>query len=164
MRRGPHRIPQGVLENLRDRRVILSAFFFGVLLAPLIFALTTTIASKRVVRNQDKPLQLSVAGGEHAPNLLRFLSENGVEVSAVELSADEAIESVRRGEHDLVLLIDAAVRREAAPRRAGAVDLWSWIPRTVRRRPAPIARVVCSKRTDGSSRRFDCSCAASVRR
>ncbi len=96
-----------LLENLRDRRVILSAFFFGVLLAPIVFALTTTIASKRVVESQDKSLQLSVAGGEHAPNLLRFLIENGVDVSAVKLSADEAIESVRRGEHDLVLLIDA---------------------------------------------------------
>ena len=57
-----------VVENLRDRRVILSAFFFGVLLAPVIFGLTTTMVSKRAVANQDKPLKLPVAGGQYAPN------------------------------------------------------------------------------------------------
>ena len=55
-----------VLENLRDRRVILSAFFFGVLLAPVIFGLTTTMVSKRAVENQDKPLDLPIAGAAHA--------------------------------------------------------------------------------------------------
>ncbi len=62
-----------MLENLRDRRVIFSAFFFGVLLAPVIFGLTTTMASKRAVENQDKPLRLSASGTEHAPNLVQFL-------------------------------------------------------------------------------------------
>ena len=84
-----------LLENVRDRRVILSAFFFGVLLAPLIFGLTTTLASKRVVRNQDKPLALTVSGVEHAPNLMRFLEENGVEVTRSRLAPDAAISAVR---------------------------------------------------------------------
>ena len=41
-----------VLENLRDRRVVFSAFFFGVLFAPALFALSTTLASKRAQRDQ----------------------------------------------------------------------------------------------------------------
>jgi sodium transport system permease protein len=123
-----------LLENLRDRRVILSAFFFGVLLAPIVFALATTIASRRVVESQDKALQLSVAGGEHAPNLLRFLVENGVEVNAVELSADQAMESVRSGQRDLVLLIDAQYGEEL---RRGA--------------PAPINLVVDSANSQTSA-------------
>src|SRR5262245_9160246 len=94
-----------VLENLRDRRVIFSAFFFGVLLAPAIFALTTTMASKRVVQDQDRPLQLPVVGEQHAPNLLRFLRENGVETQRESLSALQAIDAVRDGKRDFVLII-----------------------------------------------------------
>lgn len=95
-----------VLENLRDRRVIISAFFFGVLLAPIIFGLVTTMISKRAVANQDKPLSLPVAGGNHAPNLLQFLRENGVKVEEVQLDADQAMDAVSSGQQDLVLLID----------------------------------------------------------
>lgn len=94
-----------VIENLRDRRVILSAFFFGVLLAPVIFGLTTTMVSKRAVANQDKPLELSVAGAQHAPNLMQFLRENGTQVEEVQLTSDEAMSAVRSGQHDMVLLV-----------------------------------------------------------
>lgn len=94
-----------VLENLRDRRVIVSAFFFGVLLAPVIFGLTTTMVSKRAVANQDKPLNLPIAGATHAPNLVQFLRENGVKVEDVELTSDQAMDAVRSGAQDMVLLI-----------------------------------------------------------
>jgi len=94
-----------VLENLRDRRVILSAFFFGVLLAPIVFGVTTTMVSKRAVENQDKPLRLPVAGGGHAPNLVQFLRENGVKVEDVQLTAEQAMKAVSSGEQDMVLLI-----------------------------------------------------------
>jgi sodium transport system permease protein len=96
-----------LLENLRDRRVILSAFLFGVLLAPVIFGLTTSLASKRAVESQDKPLRLTVAGIEHAPNLVRFLEENGAQIKIATLSADDAMSEVRAGREDLVLLIGA---------------------------------------------------------
>jgi sodium transport system permease protein len=95
-----------LLENLRDRRVILSAFLFGVLLAPVIFGLTTSLASRRVVESQDKPLRLTVSGGEHAPNLVHFLEENGTDIKTVAMTADEAMSAVRSGGEDLVLLID----------------------------------------------------------
>jgi sodium transport system permease protein len=94
-----------VLENLRDRRVILSAFFFGVLLAPLIFGLTTTMVSKRAVENQDKPLHLPIAGATHAPNLVQFLRENGVQIEDVQLTTDQAMDAVRAGHLDMVLFI-----------------------------------------------------------
>lgn len=94
-----------VLENLRDRRVILSAFFFGVLLAPVIFGLTTTMVSKRAVENQDKPLKLPIAGATHAPNLVQFLRENGVKVEDVQLTTDQAMDAVRSGQQDVVLFI-----------------------------------------------------------
>src|SRR3954470_14080750 len=92
-----------VLENLLDRRVVFSAFFFGVLLAPIIFALTTTLASQRVVRSQEQPLKLPVVGAAHAPNLIRFLKENGVEVDEMEANVEQAIQEVRSGHREFVL-------------------------------------------------------------
>jgi len=98
-----------VLENLRDRRVIFSAFFFGVLLAPALFALTTTLASNRITRDQDRPLHLPVVGGEQAPNLMRFLRENGAQIAPVTLQTPDqdaaAVEAVRSGRRELMLII-----------------------------------------------------------
>jgi sodium transport system permease protein len=112
-----------MLENLRDRRVILSAFLFGVLLAPVIFGLTTSLASKRVAESQDKPLKLAVSGGEHAPNLLHFLEENGTEISTVAMAPDQAITEVRAGREDLVLLIDAEYGRRLQAGEPAPLDL-----------------------------------------
>jgi sodium transport system permease protein len=96
-----------VLENIRDRRVILSAFFFGVLLAPAIFALSTTMTSKRIAQTQEQPLELAVAGVTHAPNLIAFIVENGVKVTPVELTSAEAMAAVRAEKQQLVLIIPA---------------------------------------------------------
>ena len=112
-----------LLENLRDRRVILSAFLFGVLLAPVIFGLTTSLASKRVMENQDKPLRLTVSGLEHAPNLGHFLEENGTEIKTVTMTADEAMRAVRGGGEDLVLLIDAEYSQKLQAGEPTPLDL-----------------------------------------
>jgi sodium transport system permease protein len=112
-----------LLENLRDRRVILSAFLFGVLLAPVIFGLTTSLASKRVVASQDKPLRLSVAGVAHAPNLVRFLEENGAQIKAVAMTPDAALSAVRAGREDLVLLIDTEYGRKLQAGEPAPLDL-----------------------------------------
>jgi sodium transport system permease protein len=112
-----------MLENLRDRRVILSAFLFGVLLAPVIFGLTTSLASKRVVESQDKPLRLSVSGIERAPNLVHFLEENGAQIKTVTLGADAAISEVRAGREDLVLLIDAEYGEKLQAGKPAPLDL-----------------------------------------
>jgi sodium transport system permease protein len=112
-----------LLENLRDRRVILSAFLFGVLLAPVIFGLTTSLASKRVMENQDKPLRLTVSGLEHAPNLGHFLEENGTEIKTVTMTADEAMKAVRGGGEDLVLLIDAEYSQKLQAGEPAPLDL-----------------------------------------
>ena len=96
-----------ILENLRDRRVVFSAFFFGVLLAPTIFALTTTLVSKRAQRDQEEPLRLPVAGAMHAPNLLGFLREQGADINPVDLDVHAAIDKVRSGEYELVVIVPA---------------------------------------------------------
>ena len=104
-----------VLENLRDRRVVFSSLFFGVLMAPLIFAVSTTLLSQRAVREQEQLLKLPIAGSAHAPNLLRFLRENGVEIKPVVYDADSAAAAVRGGKQEFVLMIpeDYAAKLQA---------------------------------------------------
>lgn len=112
-----------VLENLRDRRVVFSAFFFGVLLAPAIFALTTTLASNRITRTQDEPVKLPLIGAQHAPNLVLFLQEHGVEVQRLDATAERAIQAVRNGEHDLVLLIEPEYGKRLEAGEAAPLEL-----------------------------------------
>ncbi|HEX7013631.1 MAG TPA: ABC transporter permease [Steroidobacteraceae bacterium] len=112
-----------LLENIRDRRVIFSAFFFGVLLAPVVFGLTTTFASRRAAQNQDEPLELSVSGAASAPNLIAFLEENGARITRVDYTADEAMSAVRSGEQELVLVIGEEYGRRLALGASAPVDL-----------------------------------------
>ena len=63
------------------------------------------MASKRVVQDQDRPLQLPVVGEQHAPNLLRFLRENGVEPQSERFTTPEAIAAVQSGARDFVLIV-----------------------------------------------------------
>ncbi|HEX7116661.1 MAG TPA: ABC transporter permease [Steroidobacter sp.] len=112
-----------LLENIRDRRVIFSAFFFGVLLAPVVFGLTTTFASRRAVQNQDEPLELSVSGAASAPSLIAFLEENGTRITRVNYTADEAMSAVRNGEHELVLVIGEQYGRRLELGASAPVDL-----------------------------------------
>jgi len=112
-----------VLENLRDRRVVFSAFFFGVLFAPALFALSTTLASKRAQRDQEQPLKLTVAGAAQAPNLMRFLAENGVQIESATLTADAAVESVRAGRKELILIIPAKYAQQLSKGEPAPLDL-----------------------------------------
>jgi sodium transport system permease protein len=112
-----------VTENLRDRRVIFSALFFGVLFPPLVFAIAMSFASQRAVRNQDQPLRLAVSGAEHAPTLVRFLTENGAEIERTTLTTEQAMSAVRSGDRDVVLLIDEEYSKRLSAGEPAPLDL-----------------------------------------
>lgn len=65
------------LDAARDRRSLGSALIYS-LFGPLVLAM----ALGALARSQadDGPLRLGVAGAEHAPSLVRYLEQNGVEV------------------------------------------------------------------------------------
>ena len=111
------------LENLRDRRVVFSAFFFGVLLAPAIFALTTTLVSKRAIKDQEQPLKFAVVGETRAPNLMRFLAEQGVAIESTDISERDAVEKVRSGDHELVLIVREDYAERLAAGESAPLDL-----------------------------------------
>jgi sodium transport system permease protein len=104
------------LENLRDRRTLISALLLGPLLGPLLFGAMVSRMLNQTVLESDEPLTIELAGGERAPNLVNYLESQGVRYRPVRESADSAREAVRRGDAAIVLIIadDYAQRFTAA--------------------------------------------------
>lgn len=94
-----------VLENLRDRRTLFSALVFGPLFGPILFAGMMVLTLNRVVTSVDEKIVLTVSAEEQAPNLMRFLKQNGITLTAAELTPESARTAVSSGKHPLVLLI-----------------------------------------------------------
>jgi sodium transport system permease protein len=69
-----------VVDNLRDRRTLVSALVFGPLLGPVVFALMLGLVIDRAIGEADQRLGLAVIGAERAPNLMQYLREQGVDV------------------------------------------------------------------------------------
>ncbi len=93
------------LENLRDRRTLLSALLFGPLFGPLLFGLMVSRMLEQSVVESDVPLKITISGGRHAPGLIRYLQGRGVKLTERELSENEARAAVRGGSSQVVLLV-----------------------------------------------------------
>ncbi len=94
-----------VIENLRDRRTILSALIFGPLFGPLLLAGILQLSLDRNEAISSKPLEVAVVGAERAPNLIAFLAEQNVELERVSLDDAAARAAVTRREYKAILLI-----------------------------------------------------------
>jgi sodium transport system permease protein len=93
------------LENLRDRRTLVSALLFGPLFGPLLFGLMVSRMLNQSVVESDEPLRLTISGSEHAPGLTRYLEAQGVKLTLAKLSENEARASVHRGTSQVVLIV-----------------------------------------------------------
>jgi sodium transport system permease protein len=99
------------LENLRDRRTLVSALVFGPLFGPILFGAMVSRMLNQSVVESDEPLSITISGGDQAPNLERYLTSQGVRLHAERLSEDAARERVRK-QGGIVLLVPS----EFAPR------------------------------------------------
>jgi sodium transport system permease protein len=93
------------LENLRDRRTLVSALLFGPLFGPLLFGFMVSRMLDQSVSVSDEPLKLTISGSEHAPGLTRHLEAQGVKLTKATLSENEARAAVRGGTAQVVLII-----------------------------------------------------------
>src|SRR5712675_1294275 len=93
------------LENLRDRRTLLSALLFGPLFGPVLFGLMVSRMLNQSVVESDEPLRLTISGAQHAPGLTRYLEAQGVKLTMAALSENEARAAVRGGTAQVVLVI-----------------------------------------------------------
>ena len=104
------------LENLRDRRTLMSALLFGPLFGPLLFGLMVSRMLNQSIVESDEPLKLTLSGGEYAPGLTHYLEAQGVKLIMATLSEDEARAAVRSGTAQVVLIVP----KEYGPRFTAA--------------------------------------------
>ena len=94
-------------ENLRERRTLFSALILGPLLGPLLFAGMLSLRIERGADEGERPLELAVAHGERAPNLIEYLRQYDVRVTPVDYDDAMARAAVQRALHPQVLIVGA---------------------------------------------------------
>lgn len=95
-----------VLDALRDYRAVLSAVMFP-LLGPLLIAFTFSHVVETGAKVDD--LSLPIVGAEHAPQLVDWLEENGIEAADAPADPEAAVAAA---DLDLVLVIPASFPEE----------------------------------------------------
>ncbi|MGA7297100.1 MAG: ABC transporter permease [Rhodanobacteraceae bacterium] len=91
-----------VKENLRDKRTLASALLYGPLIGPVIFVLMMNLVIKQQLEKAEAPLALPVIGASHAPNLVDFLRQQGLDPQP---PVADPIAAVRNRDADAVLKI-----------------------------------------------------------
>ena len=94
-----------VLDNFRDRRTLLTALVMGPLFGPLLFAFVINLSIEKSLSAADEPMSLAVIGRERAPNLLRYMEGRNINIVDGPTDRAAAIEAVKAGTHDVVVLI-----------------------------------------------------------
>jgi sodium transport system permease protein len=111
-----------LVDNLRDRRTIATALFFGPIFGPLLFMFLINSSVKLARDEADLPLELPVVGAEHAPNLMRFLEQNNVRIRPG--PADPA-QAIRDKQVQLVLVVPADYPEQFRGGEPAVLQLWS---------------------------------------
>ncbi|HJU39840.1 MAG TPA: ABC transporter permease [Tahibacter sp.] len=109
-----------VVENLRDRRTIANALILAPLLGPLMFVGLTSIVISKELEKSEQALSVPVIGAEHAPNLVAFLGQAGVQVKPPIADPEAAIVAQ---DVDMVLRIPAGYGDAWRAGRTAQVEL-----------------------------------------
>ena len=109
-----------IRDSLRDRRTILNSLVMGPVLGPLLFIGMITMITEKEVEKAQETLELPVVGADHAPNLIEFLEQQGVEILDPPEDPEHAVEEE---EQDVVLRIPADYPHNWKAGRPAAVEL-----------------------------------------
>jgi sodium transport system permease protein len=91
-----------LVDTFRDRRTVLTSLLMGPLLGPLLLAGMLSMMVSQQLDRAERRLELPVAGVEHAPNLVAWLRQQGVDVRDAPADVERA---VREQRVDVVLVI-----------------------------------------------------------
>ncbi len=94
-----------ILDNVRDRRTLVSALIMGPLFGPILFAFVISLSIERSLSDVEKTLEVPVLGAGNAPNLLRYLESRNLDIVAAPETRDEALAAVKAGVHDVIVVI-----------------------------------------------------------
>jgi len=114
-----------VLDNFRDRRTLGSALLMGPIFGPVLFAFVINLSVERSLEDLESTMELPVIGQEHAPNLVNFLRSQNIDVVDGPDDLTAAMDAVKTGAHDIVLVIPAAFGEQLASMIPAKVELVS---------------------------------------
>lgn len=103
-----------VLDNLRDRRTLVSALLLGPIFGPVLFAVIINLSVSRAIDSANEALELPVIGADYAPNLVRFLESRNFTLVDPPASRNAAIDAVGRGDFDVVIVIPESIGEDLA--------------------------------------------------
>lgn len=113
------------IENLRDRRILLSALVFGPVLGPVMLAGLLQLSVARGEATFDKPMTLPVIGAEYAPNLIATLESQGIKVEPRKFNEQQIREAIAAREITLALRIPADFAERWARSEPAAVEIFA---------------------------------------
>lgn len=90
------------IDNLRDRRTLLSSFSLSVL-SPLLFVGLLVFVLNQAVGSSDSELKAHLVGAGNAPELVRWLRTQGVEL--IEIDSSDPRAEVENGDYELIVVI-----------------------------------------------------------
>lgn len=105
-----------LIDHLRDRRSVMGSIVLPIVGPLLLLGMVELISDLR----KDTALDLPVIGAEHAPALMKFLVQNGAKLLP---SPADPEGLVRRGDADMVLIIDPAYPERFAVGKSAPVQL-----------------------------------------
>ncbi len=114
-----------VLDNFRDRRTLVSALVLGPMFGPVLFAFIINLSIENSLTDVEKTLEVPVLGAEHAPNLIAFLESQNITVAAAPDSREAAVEAVRLGLHDVVIIVPADFGEQLAEATPARIEVVS---------------------------------------
>jgi len=120
-----HVFRKEVVDNFRDRRTLMSALLMGPLFGPLLFAFVINLSIEQSLSDMDTAMKLPVIGSEHAPNLMRYLKSQNIEVIEGPASRDAALDVVNTGVHDLVVVVPEEFGEQLADGIPARIELIS---------------------------------------
>jgi sodium transport system permease protein len=119
-----------VRDNFRDRRTLLTALLMGPLFGPILFAFVINMSLKQTLGEAGEPLDVPVIGQEHAPNLMEYLKSHNINVTDAPVDRAAALEAVKVGKHDLVLVVPEAFGEELADAIPATIEVISDLANT----------------------------------
>lgn len=109
-----------LLDNFRDRRVVLNTLVLGPLLGPVVFGLMISFMASETAERLEAALELPVVGAEHAPNLIGWLERQGV---IIEEAPDDPEAAVRAEDEEVVVRIPPEFADAWAEGRPAPVEI-----------------------------------------
>lgn len=118
-----HVFRKEVVDNIRDRRSLLTVAAM-VAMFPVLMASLFGFQIERSFDTETDLISLPVIGAQHAPNLMRYLDSNQIDIVAGPADADAAVAAVEAGDLDVVLRIPENFGEQLADTIPAKVELY----------------------------------------